>query len=227
MDFRPCGFIRPWLWSSERRTRDIRYHNELEWPENDGVGRHLLQQVLKTRIFTSPINFQNLISLPNAQVKREDIEAQKLAPSFYRLPTDNGFQILDNESEQLLVYLPQILRQAWSHPTPTHSDCTWTHLNVIVHAALDRLANKYPPDPKDCDKRYNPTKKPIKENVANKDPIYGTYNFSMWCGQGHGHEPPVLSTDQPVAINSPVCANQKDLGQPDRKEKGAGGRDTA
>ena len=99
LDFRPCASMRSWLWSSERRTHSLQYHYELEWPENDGVSRHLSHQVFKARIFTSPINFHSLINLPNAKVNRNDDKAQKLAPSFYRFSTDDGFQILDQKSE--------------------------------------------------------------------------------------------------------------------------------
>ena len=65
LDFWPCSFMRPWLWSSEHRTRSIQYHNDLEWPENNEVGRHLLGRVWNTENFTSPIDFQSMINLPN------------------------------------------------------------------------------------------------------------------------------------------------------------------
>lgn len=45
LDFCPCGLLRPWLWFSNHRTRHIRFHDELERPENEGVGRYLERQV--------------------------------------------------------------------------------------------------------------------------------------------------------------------------------------
>ncbi|MCJ1464500.1 hypothetical protein MMC07_003113 [Pseudocyphellaria aurata] len=56
---------------------------------------------------------------------------------------------------------------AGNHAEPAHEDCTWTHLNILVHAALDRLAEEYPPDPKDCKLRELKDKvSKLKEEVS-------------------------------------------------------------
>lgn len=52
-------------------------------------------------------------------------------------------------------------------------------MKTIVHAALDRLAETYKPDAKDCDKCYNPNDRPVKQNPEDDDPVYGTYYVTI------------------------------------------------
>lgn len=77
LDFRPCGLLWPWLWFSNHRTHHVRFHDELEWPENDRVGWYLQRQVNKADILTSSTNLNHLISIPNTVVNRIDAEAKQ------------------------------------------------------------------------------------------------------------------------------------------------------
>lgn len=123
LDFRPLEALRPWLWS-KRRTRNIRYHDELEWPENNFVGRHLEGIVRRARVFKSPLNLRELIHNPNAVVHCTAEEAKLVTPSLYPLSPHESIQIVDDQNQQLFVYMRNGLKEAWNHPQPTHPDCT-------------------------------------------------------------------------------------------------------
>lgn len=68
------------------------FHDELEWPENEGVGCYLERLVKKPDFLILPIKFDEMVQEPNPRVNRSDKQALRIAPSLYLLPSNlNGF----------------------------------------------------------------------------------------------------------------------------------------
>lgn len=124
-----------------------------------------------------------------------------MTPMLYTLSAHKSIQILDRNDEQLFVYLRNGLKETWDHPNPTDPNCTSNNLERLVHRSLNLLAEKYLPDPKKTDKRYNGSSRPAwieswtPSFEGEKPPVYGTYYLSIWCGQGQKKKDPVLISD--------------------------------
>ena len=119
--------------------RQIQFHDELEWPENPTVSRHLESLVKRAQVIRSPLNFRELVRAPNSVFLCSTEQAKRMAPSLYPLSTNKNFQILDNKDEQLSVCLPNVLHEAWGHPESAHPDCTLDNMQTMIHAALDKI----------------------------------------------------------------------------------------
>lgn len=156
-DYVPCWPMAPHLWTSSNTMRDACFNNEFEWPKNPQVRRHSKGMLKHAHVIWSPLDIQDWIrpGTINPVVYCTEEKATLMILLLHTLSVDQNIQILDNNNEQLFVYLHNSLKEVWDHRYPTDPNCTWINLKRLVHWSLNLQAEKYLPDSKKTDKQYN------------------------------------------------------------------------